>query len=135
MKITVTNKNRIIKEIKFAIKQMKDEKDPKAKLYYFSAIYGIMPRIFNIEFIPDLVFAHVVLSSTYNHINSRLENSDKVIKIPDNLYDRLIEITEEMLNAIERNESLYEALTKFTLLGYVTTGNGYYLYQKGLLKI
>lgn len=135
MNITAENKKRLIEEIKFVIKQMKAAEEPKSRLYYFSAVYGIMPRIFNLEFVPDLVFAHFVISSTYNQINSRLENPDKVVNIPENFFDKLIETIEQLLTSIEKNEDLYEVLKKFTLLGFITTGNGYYLYQKGLLKI
>jgi len=135
MKISDENKKKLIEEIEFVIEQMKNEEDPKAKLYYFSAVYGIMPRIFNIEYNSDLIFAHFVISSTYNRINSRLDNPDKAIKIPDDLFDKLIELTKELLDVIKKNKSLYEVLKKFTLLGYVTLGNGYYLYKKGLLKI
>ena len=135
MKISVTNKNRIIKEIKFVIDQMKREEDPKAKLFYFSAIHGILPRIFNVEFVPDLVFAHFVLSTTYSQINARIENPDKIVKIPENLLDRLIEITEEFLITLKQDESLYEVLKKYSVLGYITTGNGYYLYKRGMIKI
>jgi len=135
MKLNKSNKSKLIKEIRFVIDKMKGDDDPKAKLYYFSAIYGIMNRIFNMEYAPDLIFAHFVLSSTYNQINSRLQVPDKVIKIPDNLLDKLIEATGELLDVIENDKNPYEALKKFTLIGYVTVGNGYYLYQKGLLKL
>lgn len=135
MKISTENKKKLIDEIKFVLAQMKSEENPKSKLYYFSGAYGILDRIFNIEFDPDLVFAHFVLSSTYNIINSRLEITGKVVEIPENLFDRLFEITEELLTAIKQEKNLYEVLKKFMLLGYITTGNGYYLYKKGLLKI
>jgi len=135
MKISTENRKKLVDEIKFIINQMKAEEDPKSKLYYFSAIYGIMPRIFNFEFNADLVFAHFVVSSTYNQINGRLQNPDNVVKIPDDLFDKLLVITEEFLNAIENNKNLYEVLKKFTTLGFITTGNGYYIYKKGLFKI
>jgi len=135
MKLSEENKKKLINEIRFVIDQMKKQEDPEAKLYYFSAIYGIMPRIFNIDFNDDLIFAHFVISSAYNNINQRLKNPDKAIKIPDELYDKLIEAAEELLTVIEKDKNLYNVLKKFTLLGYVTIGNGYYLYKKGLLKI
>jgi hypothetical protein len=135
MKISKENKAKLIDEINFVIEKMKKEQDDKAKLYYFSAVYGVMQRIFNMEYSPDLIFANFVISSTLNNINMRLLNPDAVIKVPEGLFEKLIAATEELSGAIEKNNSLYEVLMKFTLLGYVTTGNGYYLYQKGLLKI
>lgn len=135
MKLSKENKKKLIDEIRFVIGQMKQQEDPETKLYYFSAIFGIMPRIFNIDFNEDLIFAHFIISSTHNNINQRIKNPDKVIKLPDELFDRLLAITEELLVAIEKDQNLYDVLKKFTLLGYVTIGNGYYLYKKGMLKI
>jgi len=135
MKLSARNKKTLIDEIKFALVKMKSEKEPNSILYYFSAVYGVMYRIFNIEYDSDLVFAHFVISSTYNQINSRIQVPDKVIQLPANLFDNLIETTQELLEAIVNDKNLYQVLKKYTLLGYVTVGNGYYLYQKGLLKI
>jgi len=135
MRLSARNKKTLLEEIKFALEKMRSEKEPNSILYYFSAVYGVMYRIFNIEYDSDLVFAHFVISSTYNQINSRIQVPDKVIQLPPNLFDKLIETTEELLDAINSDKNLYEVLRKYTLLGYVIVGNGYYLYQKGLLKI
>jgi len=135
MKLSEANKELLVNEIKFVLERMKKEEESNSKLYYFSAMYGIMHRIFNLEYSPDLIFAHFVLSSTYSQINARIQNPDKTIKIPDELFEKLEEATEELLNTIKKNQNLYTVLKKFTLLGYVTIGNGYYLYQKGLLKL
>jgi hypothetical protein len=135
MKISKKNKEVIIKEMEYAISKMRSESEEKNKLYYFSATYGVLQRVFNIEYDDDLLFIHFVLNSTYNGINVRLQNPDPVIKIPENFFSRLEDITEELVEALKSNLSIYEHLKKIVLLGYVTIGNGYYLYQKGLLKI
>lgn len=135
MNISKGSKKKIIEEIKFAIGQMKENPNPEIKLYYFSAVYGVMPRVFNFEFDKDLVFAHFILSSVYNNINQRLKSTDSVVMLPQNIFERLTELTEKLLNALEKNEDICEILKNFTMLGYVTTGNGYYLYKKGILKI
>lgn len=135
MKIKKENKKTLINEIEFAIQKMKEEQNPKAKIYYFSAVYGVMQRIFNIDYDSDLVFAHFVISSTFNNVNMRLLNPDPVIKIPDDLTENIISVTEELLEMIKKDMNLYEVLKKFVLIGYITVGNGYYLYQKGLIKI
>jgi len=135
MKISEKNKKKLLREIKFVIDRMKEEKDPKSKLYYFTAIYGAMSRVFNEEFIPDLIFAHVILNAVYSNLISRIDNPDDVIKLPENIFNKLQTTTEELYNTIEKNKDLYEPLKKFSLLTFVTTGNGYYLYKKGLLKI
>jgi len=135
MKLSKENKKKIVDEISFVIKQMEQEDELKSKLYYFSGIYGMLPRIFNVDFSEDLVFIHFVVSSTYNNIKQRINNPDNVIKIPDELFDKLIDATKELLNVIQNDKNPYEVLKKFTLIGYVMLGNGYYLYKKGVLKI
>jgi hypothetical protein len=135
MKISTENKKRLIDEIKFVLEKMRKETDPNNKLYYFSAVFGIMNRIYNLESAPDLVFAHFVLNSTHTEITVRLHDSEKVIELPEGFFDNFVDATAELLDVIEKNKNPYEILRRFVLLGYVTTGNGYYLYQKGLIKI
>jgi hypothetical protein len=135
MKLSKQNKKILINEIEFALEKMQASKDHNSIMYYFSAVYGVLHRIFNIEYDSDLVFAHFVVNGTYQHINSRLQATDKIIQIPENLFERLIETTKDFLEAIKDDKNLDEVLKRFTLLAYVTVGNGYYLYQKGLLKI
>ena len=137
MKLSIEIKKTLIKEIEFAIEKMQASKDPNSIMFYFSAVYGVLHRIFNIEYDPDLVFAHFVVNGTYQQINARLQatETDKRIELPANLFERLIETTKDFLQALMDDRNFYEALKNYTLLGYVTIGNGYYLYQKGLLKI
>jgi len=139
MKLSTQNKKILLKEIEFAIEKMRETKDPKGKLYYFTAVYGVMHRIFNLDFAPELVFMHMVLNTTYNSIQERLatieRGEEKVVKIPDNLFDKLTEATQELAEKIKNNETTYEVLQRFVILGYVVSGNGYYLYEKGLVKI
>lgn len=135
MKLSKENKQKILNEIRFVIEQMEHHENPESKLYYFSGIYGVLPRIFNFDFNEDLVFLHFVLSSIYNNIKQRMRNPDPIIKIPEELFDKLIETTKKLHDDIQNDKNLYDVLKKFTLLGYVMIGNGYYLYKKGLLKI
>lgn len=135
MKLNLENRAKLIDEIKFVLQKMKEASDPQGKLYYFSAVYGVMNRIFNLENAPDLIFAHFVISATHAQINARLHDPDKTIQIPSELFEKLYDATAELLDVIEKNKSPYEVLRKFALLGYVTVGNGYYLYEKKMLKI
>jgi len=118
---------------------MKRENDDRKKLYYFSGIFGVIPRVFNFEYDPQLVFIHGVLEITYQQINNRLtlySQGDKTAKLADNILDKLYLYTSQMAERIEKNEKdVYDLLEKIMILGYSTTGNGYYLYEKGTIKI
>jgi hypothetical protein len=55
--------------------------------------------------------------------------------IPSNLFDRLCSCMEELATRIERNQKTYAILQDIANIAYSTTGNGFYLYTKGILKI
>jgi len=135
MKLSAANKAKLVEEIRFVLEKLKSETEPASKLYYFSAVYGVMNRIFNLEYAPDLIFAHIVINAAHSQINARLRDPDKVIQLPIELFDKLSDATVALLEVIEKDKNPYEVLKKFALLGYVTGGNGYYLYQRGLLKL
>jgi len=128
-----------IGEIDFVVQKMKAAEDPSTKLYFFSAAYGVAFRILNIQFDPELAFIHQVLNMAYTMINGRVtalsQGQDRPIRIPEELFDRLEEALEEMVTKIEQGEQTYPVLQKISNLAFSTTGNGYYLYLKGLLTI
>ena len=126
-------------EISFVVRKMKEAEDAATKLYFFSAVYGVASRIMNIEFDPELAFIHYVLNSAYTTINGRVVATSAVQEkgagIPEKLFDRLEEALEEMIAKIQQGEKTYSVLETISKLAYSTTGNGYYLYLKGLLSI
>lgn len=139
MKIPKNFREELVKEINFVAERMRKEPDPRKKLYYYSGVYGLVNRTFNINFDPELLFMHLILNSTYGIMKSRVDaiilGRDTLIEVPDNLFDRLSDALEELAENVEKNEETYLTLQKIANLAYVTTGNGFYLYQKGILKI
>jgi hypothetical protein len=115
---------------------MRDSNDPRGKLFYFTAAYGILPRLFNLEYDQTLVFLHFVLQNLYNIINTRLQTiltgAERTIDFPDAFFTKLEDLFEDLIIKVAKRESFYEPLIKMANLAYVTTGNGYYLYQKGI---
>ena len=141
MNISKHYKEIIVEELKSIAKKMKDTSDLKEKIFFFSATYSTMNRIFNLEFNPTLVLIHMVLQNAYLSISGRVEASirgqDRAIKIPNGLFDALQEkIVDlaEIINKDNKNE-LFINLQEIANISYLTTGNGYYLFQKGILKI
>jgi len=70
-------------------------------------------------------------------INARLTaistGQEGGISIPDNLFSGLEDALQEMVDSIDKGAETYPALQKMGNLAYSTTGNGYYLYLKGML--
>lgn len=138
MKISENHKNIIVKEFLGAAKLMKEDGTAEDKMFYFSSTFGILSRIFNLEYDPQLVLAHFILQSAHGNISARIKainDGDQVIKFPGEFIDKLSNKVEVLADLIEKNEDLYGTLQDINEITFVTTGNGYFLYKKGILKI
>ena len=104
----------------------------------FSAIHGTIQRVFNLEYDSDLVFIHNILQQTHFAFIQRLQamkNGDVAVPLIEEQMGGLIAAIKELSEKIRGNDKLNGTLKKFVILTYSTNGNGYYLLQKGLLKI
>jgi hypothetical protein len=110
-------------------------------LYFFSAAYGVVRRVLNFQCLPLLIFMHQVLNTTYNSYNQRWSNSTKKdtvmksfpLKFLDILLNEFIDLTSALKNDDE--EELRKSLENISCISYAMTGNGYYLYLGGKLKL
>jgi hypothetical protein len=129
----------IVDEIDFIVKMMDENPDLSKKLYYLSGVHALIHRIFNQDFDEDLIFLHLILHNTHGSFMSRLQaiekGRDMTVLLLDKQIDALSDNLKELSKAIEKKENIDKILKRFTILSYSTTGNGYYLLQKGLLKI
>lgn len=139
MNLSKTMEKKFIEEIRFVLKNMKSVQEPAKKLYFFSATYAMAQRILNLEYDPELNFIMQVLQHAHATIDGRvsavLSGRETAISIPENLFDRLEDALQEMVDCLERDQQTYLALQKIANLAYSTTGNGYYLHLKGALKV
>jgi hypothetical protein len=139
MKISDDFRKLLVDELRIVVKKVNKEEDFKKKNYFFSATFGTVSRIFNFDFNPELVLIHAVLNWTYSVVDNlqrRIERGDEeVIQIPDKFFDKLANLTEKLSLAIEKDENIYEVLQEIAVHSYILSGNGYYLYQKGIMKI
>lgn len=128
----------IVDEFKYAVKLMRENEHPELKLYYFSSTHGALSRIFNLHCDTQLVFMHFILNNANANINARLnaiKGGDIIVQFPDGYFEKLAECVETLASQIEKDENTYKILEKIAVLTFLTTGNGYYLFQKGMLKI
>jgi hypothetical protein len=139
MKLSEDLKDLLVKEIDFAVKKMEETKEPMELLYYFSAIPGAINRIFNIEYDPDLVYAHFILKAAHENFIQRLKafthGGDTSFMISDDQFERLVSLSKDLLRNFRKDKDIDDVLKKLTILLYSTSGNGNYLMQKGWLKI
>jgi len=128
----------IADEIDYVSSMMDKAAEAEKKLYFFSAIPGTIQRVFNLEYDSDLVYLQVILQNTYTALTQRLhavKSGDMVVPLSDIQLKHLIALVVELSDKIKNDESLDATLKKFGILAYSTTGNGYYLLQKGLLEL
>ena len=139
MKISQELKKTLVDELRLVAKKVADEIDVRKKIYFFSAAHAMVYRIFNINFDPELVLIHLALNSTHGivqNLHTLIERGDeKVIQIPDDFFDKLASLTEELAKTIEEDKDVYEILKKITIHSYLLSGNGYYIYQKVIIKL
>lgn len=139
MKLSKEMQKLLVDELIYIVENMRTSKNSAQKLYFFSAAFGIAHRIINIEYDGELNFVHSVLNASYAAINQRLAaistGAEMGAGIPENTFSRLEEELEEIIKSIQAGKETYPALQKISNIGYAATGNGYYLYLKGLLKL
>ena len=82
MEISVSNKKILVKELKSIASNMDKVSNEQQKMYFFSAVFGIVNRIMNLEFDPELGFIHHVTYYAYNSINANLIASSKGQSMP-----------------------------------------------------
>ena len=125
-------------EVATAIKHMKSVNTLEEKLFFLSAVYGAAFRIMNIQYDAELAFIHYVVNAAYGMMQANLvsiKQGQGVNTFPKDVFDKLENALEELVVKIEGGEKTYPALEKISNLAYSTTGNGYYLYLKGMIKI
>lgn len=129
----------ITSEIDFALKKMNSTTKVDEKLYYFSGVFSVIQRVFNIDYDPDLVYAHQVLRSSYDLFMGRVtaiqRKAELTIPLESKHFDKLSSITKELATKMKKKQDIDSTLKKYVILSYSLTGNGYYLQEKGVLKI
>ena len=138
MHLSADNQLALAKEIRTVVKHMSMANTAQEKMYFFSAVFGMANRIMNLEFDPELGFIHHVTNAAYNTINTTLHlvsQGQSVPTLPTHVFDRLQEALEDLATHIEEGKRTYPVLERISNLAYSTSGNGYYLFLKGSLKI
>ncbi|MBI2910007.1 MAG: hypothetical protein HYX92_20390 [Chloroflexi bacterium] len=139
MNISEQLRKLLVDEIRFVVQKMKASPDAGTKSYFFSAVHGAANRVSNIEFDPEVAFINFVLNSAFQNINARIaamaQRQETGIGVPEGLFDKLEDALEDLRGRIERDEKTYPALERIATLAFTTTGNGYYLYSKGVIKV
>lgn len=141
MQLSKQGREQLADELQYIAGKMKEESDIFSQLYFFSAGFGMAGRLLNQKWDAQLCLIHLVLQATYGAINNRIQSlasgRDRAVEIPKTLISSLIAATEELGDIIrkERHNEILSILARFSEISYAATGNGYYLFIKGDLKL
>ena len=132
-------RTRIAAEFRFAADKMAGTPDLGEKLYLFSAFFGELNRALNQFWTPELGLAHLVLREVHQLISGRLNMPTPGTRVPPELPEALDRVAAGLATLFEDERidevKLYQVLARAAELGYVATGNGYYLYLKGQISL
>lgn len=99
----------------------------------------MVTRVINLEYDKELILLHLALNETYQYISARnrrqSKGEDRPIVIIDGFFKKLENCLQGMVKCIESDTPFNHILERIANLTYLTTGNGYYLYKKGMLTI
>lgn len=143
MQLPKNIQQRLASEFRFAVEGMIAATDGQTQLYYFSAFYGVINRALNEWWSAELGLLHHVLHNTHTALNTRAgefgTGINRTIRIPENLPTELNTAAQNLTVLFEGgeidNQAIYALLARFAELAYVATGNGYYLYLQGQIKV
>ncbi len=134
---------RLAQEFRLAASKVSEADGIAAKLYFFSIFYGETGRQLNVHWDRDLALLFLVTQGACIGISNPAKLPPGAGFPPDGISDELLQaldqVSDELATAFEGSEvdasRLHTALARTAELTYITTGNGAYLYQKGMIKL
>ncbi len=135
-------RQRLAKEYRYAATKMQQDNDPGKKLFYFSVFFGEAQRVLNLEWDRDLVLTFLISQQVHTQINAGIQTRlFRLLPLDTSvIYDQLTNIASDLAACFEKKEDqsskeeLHQILGRLAEISYVVTGNGSYLYEKGLIK-
>lgn len=138
MKINKIYKTAIVNEIKYVQKKMKESSNLEKKLFYYSAIPAEFLRVLNLEYDCDILYLHHVVNHAHGSFQQRIATikaGDINVAVDERQIEQLESLLDDVICVVEQKKNIDDVLKAFIELAYSTSGNGYYLMEKGLLKI
>ncbi|MBN1176654.1 MAG: hypothetical protein JXA51_03130 [Dehalococcoidales bacterium] len=134
-------RKRLVEEYRYAVNKMQETDDLTRKLFYFSVFFGEAKRLINWEWNRELSLVHLVTQQVHTQINAALQAPNRLPIDWIGHFKRLTQVSSELATYFENvekegsTEEIYQILGHLAEIGYTFTGNGHYLYEKGILKI
>ncbi len=133
-------RQRIANEYRYAVTKMQDAGSLDKKLFYFSVIFSEPQRVLNWDWENDLALIHFITKEVHQQLIGAISHTHTVVPIDWSIIvEALTKATIDLTVYFEMNETngkeLLSILGRFAAIAYSVTGNGGYLYEKGLFKL
>jgi hypothetical protein len=134
-------RQRLAREYRYAVKKMEETDEIIRKLFYFSVFFGEATRILNWEWNRELALVHLVTQHVHTQITTAMQSPGGLSIDRAGHLQKLNQVSSELATYFEKTkeegnaEELYQILGHLAEIGYTFTGNGSYLYERGILKI
>lgn len=135
-------RQRLAKEYRYAAAKITEVQQLPQKLFYFSILFGEAQRILNFEWDRDLALVHTVTVRAHEQINGALSPAAAAVPVDWATVKEVLAKTtsdlamffESSIDKIDHGE-LCQILGRIAEVSYMVSGNGSYLYEKGVIKI
>jgi len=130
-------RDRLVTELRDVAKFVRDSDSDRQKAFFYSAAGAIFDRIMRLRFDPSLQVGFLLLNSSYGQMNTvatQVAAGDPLVPVTDGVWEGLAQALEELSKRIKADKEFWDVLERISLLTFVTTGAGYYMYRRGELK-
>ena len=133
-------RERLHSEFRFVADSMAATPVLAKKLYLFSAFFAEVNRSMNQHWDAELALTHLVLVSAHRDMLGRISQPSPLSEdVPQELPEALTKVAADLAELFKRPEQdtaeLHALLARVAEIAYTATGNGYYLYLKGTVKL
>jgi hypothetical protein len=138
MKLSKSNKEIILTDLDFILEKMKSTESISEAFYYFTGVNSVLQRVMNIKYDEELLFAYVTTRTVSDLVferNNAIKNGETTIDYINDFKGKFLYGLKTLRDSIAEDKDTTKALQRLLALAYSTTGNGYFLLQKGSFKL
>ncbi len=135
MELSRQSQDLLIKEISYSRKKILEEPTLIKKTYYYGVMASRISSIRNVEFDSEINFISFVLGGSYFVLDDYFEEEKPPFEIPKIFFDKLCEYLKQLETKIKNKENTHTVLEKIAKLSMIVDSYGYYLFEKGEIKI
>jgi hypothetical protein len=113
--------------------------NPMKSVFQMSAVYGALARVLNLEYSPEISFAHFVIQHATQLVGTQVSKviagAEKAIELRLDIFYSLADALEGFADRIRNGQSFHAELQRIAEVAYAVTGNGHYLYLNGKIVL